>query len=297
MVISDRTKGILLATIGSIFWGGSGVAAQFLLQERGMTSEFLTAIRTLAAGSILLFIDAVINRNNIINIWKDNPSRLRLIAFGVIGMMFVQYTYFVAIEYSNAPTGTILQYTMPIMVLAWVSITNKKLPAPSQVVCACMVIFGAAVLVTHGSLTTLAISDRALFWGILSAFAAAFYTLQPHWLLMRWSSPQVVGWAMIIGGVVMSLIYPPLHYPGTLDLSAGLSLTYICVFGTAASFWSYVTSTKYIRPQESSILNAMEPLSSIVFSVILLGVVFQLPEIIGTMLIIAPIIYITLQKK
>ena len=297
MNISSRTKGVLMAVIGSIFWGGSGVAAQFILQEKGMTADYLTAVRTIVAGILLLSIDAFINKNNIFAIWKDKESRHRLLAFGVLGMMSVQYTYFVAIECSNAPTATIIQYLMPILILAWFSITERKLPSLSQVICAIMAIFGTALLVTHGSLTALAISDRALFWGILSAFAAAFYTVQPRWLLLRWPSPQVIGWAMLIGGAAISLIYPPLSYPGIVDIPALLSLAYICVLGTAASFWLYVTSTKYILAQEASILNATEPLASIVFSIILLDVMFELPEIIGSLLIIMPIIYITLKRK
>ena len=297
MNISSRTKGVLMAVIGSIFWGGSGVAAQFILQEKGMTADYLTAVRTIVAGILLLSIDAFINKNNIFAIWKDKESRHRLLAFGVLGMMSVQYTYFVAIECSNAPTATIIQYLMPILILAWFSITERKLPSLSQVICAIMAIFGTALLVTHGSLTSLAISDRALFWGILSAFAAAFYTVQPRWLLMRCPSPQVIGWAMLIGGAAISLIYPPLECPGTVDAPALLSLAYICVLGTAASFWLYVTSTKYILAQEASILNATEPLASIVFSIILLDVMFELPEIIGSLLIIMPIIYITLKRK
>lgn len=297
MNISSRTKGVLMAVIGSIFWGGSGVAAQFILQEKGMTADYLTAVRTIVAGILLLSIDAFINKNNIFAIWKDKESRHRLLAFGVLGMMSVQYTYFVAIECSNAPTATIIQYLMPIIILAWFSITERKLPSLSQVICAIMAIFGTALLVTHGSLTALAISDRALFWGILSAFAAAFYTVQPRWLLLRWPSPQVIGWAMLIGGAAISLIYPPLSYPGIVDIPALLSLAYICVLGTAASFWLYVTSTKYILAQEASILNATEPLASIVFSIILLDVMFELPEIIGSLLIIMPIIYITLKRK
>ena len=297
MNISSRTKGVLMAVIGSIFWGGSGVAAQFILQEKGMTADYLTAVRTIVAGILLLSIDAFINKNNIFAIWKDKESRHRLLAFGVLGMMSVQYTYFVAIECSNAPTATIIQYLMPIIILAWFSITERKLPSLSQVICAIMAIFGTALLGTHGSLTALAISDRALFWGILSAFAAAFYTVQPRWLLMRWPSPQVIGWAMLIGGAAISLIYPPLSSPGIVDAPALLSLAYICVLGTAASFWLYVTSTKYILAQEASILNATEPLASIVFSIILLDVMFELPEIIGSLLIIMPIIYITLKRK
>ena len=78
----------------------------------------------------------------------------------------------------------------------------------------------------------------SIFWGILSALAAACYTVSPRWLLMKWPSAH---------------------------RDAILSLAYICLLGTAISFWAYVSSTKYILPQEASILNAMEPLASIVF--------------------------------
>lgn len=296
MTLSNRLKGIILAVGGSIFWGGSGVAAQFLLQDRGMTADYLTAIRTLTAGLILLLIDRFVYGNNITNIWRDKVSRYRLLFFGIFGMMAVQYTYFAAIAYSNAPTGTIIQYLMPVVILLWVALRERKLPQPGQVLCAILAILGTALLVTHGSLTTLSISEKALFWGILSALAAACYTVSPRWLLMRWPSAQVVGWAMLIGGAAISLIYPPLSYPGILDRDAILSLAYICILGTAIAFWAYVSSTKYILPQEASILNAMEPLASIVFSVLLLNVLFQLPEIAGTILIILPVLYITTRK-
>ena len=289
MTLSNRLKGIILAVVGSIFWGGSGVAAQFLLQDRGMTADYLTAIRTLTAGLILLLIDRFVYGNNITNIWLDKVSRYRLLFFGIFGMMAVQYTYFAAIAYSNAPTGTIIQYLMPVVILLWIALRERKLPQPGQVFCAILAILGTALLVTHGSLTTLSISEKALFWGILSALAAACYTVSPRWLLMRWPSAQVVCWAMLIGGAAISLIYPPLSYPGTLDRDAILSLAYICILGTAIAFWAYVSSTKYILPQEASILNAMEPLASIVFSVLL-------PEIAGTILIILPVLYITTRK-
>ena len=295
--MTDRQKGFLLALTGSAFWGGSGVAAQYLFTYGGMTSEYLVVVRMIIAGILLLAIDSFSNDVSIWKIWQDKASRWRLLAFGFVGMLGVQYTYFVAIEYSDAPTATILQYLMPIIVIAWTAITTKQLPALKQVLTACSAIFGTAILVTHGNFTTLSISTEALLWGIISAFAAAFYTCQPRWLLMRWPSTQVIGWAMIIGGIGMGCMYPPLEYPGTVDMMNMFALGYLIVFGTAAAFWAYVTSTKYIQPSEASILNATEPLTSVIFGVLLLGVVFQLPEIIGSLFIVIPIAMITGKKS
>lgn len=295
MNLSQRQKGISLALGGSLFWGCSGVAAQYLF-EHAMTTEWLVVVRMLIAGILLLIIDSYTNKTNIWKIWQDKASRWRLIAFGLIGMLAVQYTYFKAIAYSNAPTGTILQYLMPIIVIGWTSLADRQLPRKHELICAVLAILGTLLLVTHGQLNTLAISTLAVFWGILSAFAAAFYTTQPRWLLLRWPSTQVIGWAMLIGGVVMGCIFPPFAYPGENSLMSYASLAFLCIFGTAVAFWAYVTSTKYIHPKESSILNAMEPLSSIIFAVTLLDVSFGLPETIGALLIIIPIVYISTQK-
>lgn len=293
MKLSIRKKGIFLAVLGSVFWGGSGVAGQFLLQDRGMTVEWLVVVRMLVAGILLLGMDKAVSQVGIFEIWKQPASRYRLLAFGFMGMLMVQYTYFMAIEASNAATATVLQFTMPVIIIMWTAIRACRWPKLYESVCAMMAIMGTAVLVTHGDFDRLAVSDRALSWGILSAFAAAFYTTQPRWLLMRWSSTNVIGWAMLIGGVMLGIVFPPGEYPGYADGPGVFSLVYLIVFGTAVSFWAFVTSTKYIKPQESSIINALEPLSSIVLSVTILGISFGGWEMLGAMLIVMPIAYIS----
>lgn len=295
MELSKRQKGVTLAIGGSLFWGCSGVAAQYLF-EHAMTTEWLVVVRMLTAGILLLLIDHYTSGTSIWRIWQDGASRWRLLLFGLIGMLAVQYTYFKAIAYSNAPTGTILQYLMPIIVIGWTSLTEHRLPQKAELLCALLAMVGTLLLVTHGQLDTLAISTLAVIWGILSAFAAAFYTTQPRWLLMRWPSTQVIGWAMLIGGLVMSLVFPPLSYPGEATLLSYTSLIFLCIFGTALAFWAYVTSTKYIHPKESGILNATEPLASIIFAVVLLDVSFGLAETIGALLIILPVVYISTRK-
>ncbi len=65
---------------------------------------------------------------------------------------------------------------------------------------------GTFLLVTHGNPTSLSISPAALFWGIASAFAAAFYTTYPSTLIARYGTLSVVGWSMLIGGLILFLL-------------------------------------------------------------------------------------------
>ena len=68
-------------------------------------------------------------------------------------------------------------------------------------------LIGTFLLVTHGNPTSLSISPAALFWGIASAFAAAFYTTYPSTLIARYGTLPVVGWSMLIGGMILLPFY------------------------------------------------------------------------------------------
>ncbi|MDD6217750.1 MAG: DMT family transporter [Selenomonadaceae bacterium] len=292
--MKDKTKGVLLAFSSSVMWGASGVAGEFLFTEKGMTTEWLVGVRMITSGLLLLLIDYLCNKeSSIFSIFKDKNGLRGIIIFAFAGMLAVQYTYFAAIENSNAATGTVMQYMMPIIIIAWSALSNHRMPKLYETVCALMAITGTVLLVTHGDLGTLAISEMALLWGVLTAFAAAFYTVYPRWLIMRWSSTNIMGWAMFLGSLPLIIAHPPTYYIGGFEWSSFGALSYLVVFGTAIPFWAYVVSTRYILPQETGIINAVEPFSSIIFSVLFLGTIFGCAELVGAMLIIIPVAYIS----
>jgi drug/metabolite transporter (DMT)-like permease len=54
---------------------------------------------------------------------------------------------------------------------------------------------------------SLSISPAALFFGIASAFAAAFYTTYPSTLIARYGTLPIVGWSMLIAGLMLTPFY------------------------------------------------------------------------------------------
>jgi drug/metabolite transporter (DMT)-like permease len=296
MVVTGHMKGIALAVLGSILWGASGISGQFLLQFRAVPAEWLTAVRMIVAGILLLAYDAASHHGDIFSIWKQKREAARLILFSVVGMLGVQYTYFAAILYSNAPTGTILQYMMPIIILAWTALRSHTLPGKKACICCALAIIGTFLIVTRGTWGTLAISPLALFWGLLSAVAAAFYTVQPQGLIIRWRASLIVGWAMLAGGLIFSPIARPWQPAGDFDTLAILALIYVIVVGTAIAFWLYLSSLKYIEPSEAGLLNSVEPLSSIVLSMLIFHLTFGVAEAVGAALIICTVLVVTRQS-
>ena len=287
--MTRRTKGMLLVVFGALLWGGSGVAAQFVLQNKGFSAEWLVIVRMLLSGIILLSLDGLTHFGDIFSIWKSRYDSMQLIAFALIGMLGVQYTYFAAIKAGNAATATILQYLMPIVIVLWTVLRYRRRPQLRELFCTALAILGTLLLVTHGSLSSLAISPSALFWGILSAFAAAFYTVQPKYLLSHWRSPLVIGWGMLLGGLAFLPVCPPWNFTGIWDKDACIVFLYIIIFGTIIAFWAYLESIKYIQPTETSTLASIEPLSAIILSALLLNVPFGPVEILGAVCIMSTV--------
>jgi len=292
-----RTKGIILVIIGATLWGVSGTVAQFLFQEKGFSAEWLVVIRLLVSGIILLLYAFTKGNHNIWKIWETKHNCWSLIIFSIIGMVGVQYTYFAAIKYGNAPTATILQYLSAVIIACYLIVFNKKIPNSQEISAIILAVLGTFLIITKGNIHTLSISKLALFWGISSAFTAAFYTLQPRYLLAKYGSTIVVGWGMLIGGVAFSFIHQPWNFTGKWSISSMFAVIFVVLFGTLIAFCCYLESLKYIQPTETSVLSCVEPLSAAILSIYWLHVPFGLPQWSGTVCIIVTIIILSRIKN
>ena len=288
-----RRRGIALALTGAVLWGGSGVAGQYILQDCAFATEWLVGVRMLISGALLLLIDLAVYRQDIFAVFRGRRDRLETIAFAIFGMLGVQYTYFAAIKFSNAATGTILQYLMPVVIVGWTALRTRRMPPLGELACVALAVLGTFLLVTHGSLTSLAISPPALFWGLLCAFAAAFYTVQPKRLICKYRPTLIVGWGMLVGGLLFLPISKPWAFTGIWNTAAALNFAYIILFGTVIAFVCYLGSLQYIQPAETSILGSAEPLSSILLSIALLHITFTPADLLGAISILAAVILLT----
>ncbi|MFT8341751.1 MAG: EamA family transporter [Clostridium beijerinckii] len=297
MNFQPRIKGIILVIIGAMLWGISGTAAQYLFQKKGFSPEWLVVIRLLSSGIILLLYTFMKGEQNIWEVWKSKNDALSLIFFSVLGMLGVQYTYFAAIKYGNAATATILQYSSPVIITCYLAIRNKKIPKLKEIIAIGLAMLGTFFIITKGNIHSISISRLALFWGIASAFAAAFYTLQPRLLLRKWGSILVVGWGMLIGGIAFSFIEQPWNCTGIWSTNSILAIIFVVLFGTLIAFTCFLESLNYIKPTESSILSSAEPLSAAILSVLWLHEELGISQWIGTACIITTIIILSRIKQ
>lgn len=294
---NTNIKGFLLALTAASLWGISGTFGQFLFQQRGVSVEWMITVRMLISGIILLFISAFGKKTDLWSIWKNRKDTMKLLLFGITGMLMVQYTYFAAIKHSNAATATVLQYAGPVIIAVYLAVKNKKTPRFIDFIAISFAVLGTYILVTHGDPGTLNISSTALFFGIASAFALAIYTLQPIELLKKYNSAVVIGWGMFIGGFAFSFVHAPWKVEGTWDSQTYLYAAFIVFFGTLIPFYFYLTAVQLIGGQKSSLLASGEPLSATILAVLWLHVPFTLMDWIGSIFIISTIFLLSYEKK
>ncbi|MDM1361166.1 DMT family transporter [Myroides marinus] len=297
MQLNNKFLGFASAIFAAMLWGVSGAFAQFLFREKEFNAEWLVTVRLLISGVLMLLFGVLQKNPDVVGIWKDKKYAIQLVLFSLLGMLTVQYTYFVTILHSNAATATVIQYTGPVFIAIYLALRLKKWPKPIEFLAIGMAMLGTFLLVTHGDIHTLNITPTALVWGIASAIALAVYTLMPVHLLDRYSPIAIIGWSMLIAGIAMSIIHPPHKLEGIWDRDTYLAVLFIIFLGTLIPFYIFLTAIKNIGPQRASLLACAEPLSATLIAVAYFGVNFETMDYLGSLCIIATIFLLTKIKK
>ncbi len=286
----------VLAALAAVMWGISGLFAESLFKVSSkITPIWLTQIRLIISGIVLLIIATVLHQKPF-SVLKDKKNTLHIIAYGVFGLLPVQVFYFIAIEMANASIATILQFIGPFFVLTYLAVTHQQVLRKLDVLAAILAFIGVFLLSTHGNFNQLAITPLALFFGLLSALGEASYTLIPVKLVKRVSSLVVTGWGMLFAGVGLMIVYPQFPViPNTprvwLDVSA------IIIIGTIIPFQIMANALRYVKPSTVSLLDAFEPLSATVGSVLVFGLVMSGMDWLGTFLVIGSVLALNFTPK
>lgn len=294
----SRLKGILMIIFGSMLWGTTGPLMEWILEQLNMSVPFLLTIR-LILGGVLLLSFLFSRKEDIFAVWKMPSYRNQLILFSLFGMLGLQYSFVAAINASNAALATLLQFSAPIFIVLYVSLTYKKFPPRYQMIGIAGTLAGLFLLLTNGSLDNLYVSTEAMLWGLGLGLTFAFYTLYPSRLMKEWSILIIIGWSMLISGIVlgtMSQVWKSNEWSILMQHYVILLIFILILFGTLA-FVLFLNSMKYISAVETSILSSVEPLTAMIISMIWFGTVLQSLQLLGGILMLIFVTWLSIGRK
>ena len=290
-----QLMGIPLVLLAGCLWGLSGVLGQLLFQSTDISIGYVSTIRMLVSGVGILSICIIKKDSSMIAILKNKNAMIRLFFFAIAGVMSVQYTYFSAIAASNAATGTVLQYTYPILMLLYTALYMKKMPSIQEIFAIISAFLGIVLISTHGNLHTLSISKAALAWGLSSAVAFVIYTVSPQKLHNHYSIFAVTGWGFLLAGILMCIITKSYAVHVSFTPYSVLLVAAIAIFGTLIPFLIYGFGVRLLGNVKASLFATVEPVVSAILAFFLANVTFTKIDILGFVCILGAIQVVALQ--
>lgn len=289
--------GIILTLLGATLWGVSGTSVQFVGNFRNMNLEWLLTMRLITAGLLTVLYGWIRQGNAIFNVLRNWRDTLGLIIFGVFGMALCQYTYFRSIVIAGAGIATVLQYLAPSMIIIYLLVRYGKRPSTGEIISVILALVGTICLMGNNGFSFESFRSDVLFWGLLSAVGVAVYSVSPVRLLATYGTIPIVGFGMLLSGLVAAVLFQQPHSYATWDVWTVVGCFNVVFLGTIVSFNAYLEGVKRIGAVPGSILSSIEPISAAFFGWALLGNQFNWVGILGMAMIIATVIIIALEKR
>lgn len=289
--------GIILTLLGATLWGVSGTSVQFVGNFRNMNLEWLLTMRLITAGLLTVLYGWIRQGNTIFNVFRNWRDTLGLVIFGVFGMALCQYTYFRSIVIAGAGIATVLQYLAPSMIIIYLLMRYGKRPSTGEIISVILALVGTICLMGNNGFSFESFRSDVLFWGLLSAVGVAVYSVSPVRLLATYGTIPIVGFGMLLSGLVAAALFQQSHSYAIWDVWTVVGCFNVVFLGTIVSFNAYLEGVKRIGAVSGSILSSIEPISAAFFGWALLGNQFNWVGILGMAMIIATVIIIALEKR
>jgi drug/metabolite transporter (DMT)-like permease len=278
--------------IGTAFWGLSGTASQALFQTYKFPVLGLSELRLAISGFLLLaFVRP--------SIPKRKDLRL-LVSIAIFGFVGTQVSYLVTIQYTNAPTATLLQFLFLPMVAGYEALTGSLRWSKQWTVTLTLAFAGTLLLIGlfSGGGFSLVITPIGLVAGLIAAVTGAYYSLATRPLVREKGGWWLTTWGFLIGGLVML----PLGYLGFQGYSLSPSapefatvvglVIFVIIFGTVLSFGLYMVGLERLPATETGVAASIEPIVASIAAYVFLGVRLAPLQYLGGALILLAVILI-----
>lgn len=288
----NKAFGIPAVLCSVLFWGISFVSTKIVLQD---ISPITIALLRQVIALIPLFALMIIKKESF-KLKKGELIRFTFAALFGIVLYFVFENQ--GLTLTSASNASMLVAAIPIFILIIESITNKKKMDFASFFCIVASLFGVYFVVFEGGIPDFGSNS---FLGNLLVFGAMV-----SWIIFTFISKKLSqSYSSIKLTTIQTIISIPLFMPfvmgelGNWKLPSGkslLNLIFLGVFCSAIAYVLFLFGLKNLGPVlPSALLNLIPVVTIIVGSVVLLEKISSF-QIIGTILIILSLTFLSIIK-
>lgn len=292
----ERRKGMIAAFAAGLLWGATSPIAQYLFDYRDIESTWLVPYRLVAAGILLLLYAVLFKKQKAFDVWHEKNDVIRMFAFGILGVTGMQYSFFSAIQETNAGIATIFQYLNPAMLLLYFAIVYRVMPKRKELIAVLLSIAGIFLVATHGNFHSLSISPKGFFFGMMLAVTTCFYGVLPGSLLKKYPSEMICAWSMIIGGVILLCVFHPWTMKVQMDWILLVCFLGIVIPGTILPFCLYLLAVKNAGSVYAGLLSSVEPVAATIVAAAFLGTAFSMIDLVGFAMVLSTLFVLNMKS-
>ena len=290
--------GYTMVISAALLFALNGTVSKVVLQS-GISSLELTQVRATGAFLGFALILAVTRRKSLRLNRREVPY---LIGFGIAGVAFVQWLYFVSIERLPIGIALLIEYLAPILIAIWAWAVFKE-PIRRRIWAALVLALAGLSLVVEvwGGLSLDGLGVAA---ALAAAVAYAVYVLMAE-RAVRWRDPaSLTCFGFLFAALFWAAVQPVWRFPaGRVDESVSLLghlerfslpvwllMLYVVVAGTMVTFLLVAASLRHISATRVAIVAMLEPVAASGVAFLWLGESFGAAQLIGGAIVLAAIL-------
>jgi DME family drug/metabolite transporter len=283
----NELRGYSMILAASLFWGLSATAAKVLL-NRDLDTVLLVQSRVTFSFLILL-VWHLLFRPRVLRVAARDLWRFALL--GIVGIAGSNFTFYFTIRESTVATAILIQYTAPLLVMAYGALAGEETITPVKLIAAAVSLVGCFLAVGAYDASVLRISTAGLVSGTASAFVFAFMVIYPRHIMQRYSLWTFTTYALGAASLFWMIINPPWRIAAAPpDGDTGLVLLGLAVCSVLIPHSLYFGGLRHIMPSRAIITSTFEPVVAIVSAALVVQELLTPVQVCGAVLVISAVV-------
>ena len=195
--------GYLMAAVAAVLWGLNGGVSKTILST-GLSAERLAQVRSLGAALGLVAMLALAAPRRLRLTWHELPY---VATFGIAGLAFVQWFYFLAIHRLAIGVALLIEYLAPLLVALWVRFAYHEHVRRRIWVALVLALVGLRLIVNvFGGGASL--STAGIVFALGGAFAYALYVLLAEHVVGDRDPVSLLAWGFLFASAFWAVLVP-----------------------------------------------------------------------------------------
>jgi drug/metabolite transporter (DMT)-like permease len=292
--------GYAMVWTAAVLFAVNGTVSKVVLDSVGLSTVELTQARSIGA---FLGFALVLGLTRPAGLRVGRRELVYLAVFGVAGVAFVQWFYFVSIHRLPIGIALLIQYLAPLIIALWARYVFHEAVRRRIWVALVLALAGLSLIVGAWN-GGIALDSLGVAAALAGACAYAVYVLMADRAVQRRDPISVARYGFLFAAIFWCLVQPLWDFPveklddeasllGNLEqitVPAWLLVAFVVVAGTIVTFGLIVTALRHVPATRVAIVAMLEPVAASIVAWAWLGETLGAQQLAGGAVVLAAIL-------